>query len=218
MERLIERFGGQALVSPSMREVALDDERPLVKFAHRVMTGGIDVAMFLTGVGAQQLIQRIERRVDRRRFLDCLADIQTIARGPKPAKVLREVGVPPSVIVPEPNTWREVLEVIDRQLPVANLNVAIQEYGAPNVSLAAGLEARGAAVYSVKVYRWDLPEDLAPLEENVRRIANGQIDAALFTSAQQAVHLFRVAGRLGVRARGSCRPGQRRGCLGRTDD
>jgi uroporphyrinogen decarboxylase len=61
------------------------------------------------------------------------------------------------------------------------------------VSLVAGLEARGAAVESFKVYRWELPLDVEPLRDNVRRLAAGEIDVALFTAAQQVVHLLQAA-------------------------
>ncbi len=70
----------------------------------------------------------------------------------------------------------------------------------PNVSLVAGLEARGAMVESFKVYRWDLPEDAGPLRANIKRLAEGGLDVAMFTSAQQVVHLLRVAKELGLEA------------------
>jgi len=193
MNRFIERMQGAPFVSPSMREIALDEDRPAIDFANRLLTGQVDVVIFLTGVGTRQLVQRVESHVDRQRFLDALTDIQTVTRGPKPTAALKELGITPSIRVPEPNTWREILATIDEQLSVTNLVVAIQEYGIPNVSLTAGLEARGAAVESVPIYRWDLPEDLAPLEANIRRLVAGEIDIALFTSAQQVVHLLQVA-------------------------
>ena len=119
--------------------------------------------------------------------------------------------------MPAPHTWREILATLDERLPVANLVVAIQEYGAPNISLIAGLEARGASVESVPVYRWDVPENLAPLQENIRRLVDGQIDIALFTSAQQIVHVIRIAKqmRLDLIAR---RAGQSGRSLDRPDD
>ena len=46
---------------------------------------------------------------------------------------------------------------------------------------------------SFKVYRWDLPEDVGPLRANIQRLAAGELDVLLFTSAQQVVHLVRVA-------------------------
>lgn len=193
MAQLIRKRNGIPLVSPSLREVAVADQRPVIDFANHLITGQIDAVLFLTGVGIRQMLEHIERHVDRQRFLDALADVKTIVRGPKPLVVLRELGITPALQVPEPNTWREVLATFDAHYPVANQVVAVQEYGVPNVSLIAGLEARGARVVPVQVYRWALPEDVGPLEENVRRIAAGEIDVCLFTSAQQAIHLIEVA-------------------------
>jgi uroporphyrinogen decarboxylase len=86
---------------------------------------------------------------------------------------------------------------LDRNLPVANLVVGLQEYGVTNPSLIAGLEARGATVHRVRVYDWDLPEDTKSLVDNVRRIVAGEIDVAMFTSAQQVANLLKLADDLG---------------------
>jgi uroporphyrinogen decarboxylase len=197
MARLIERFGGVASVSPSMREVSLDDRREAIDFAHRVMGGEIDIVILMTGVGVRHLLAAVERQVDLQRFLDALSDATTIVRGPKPLVVLRELGVTPKHLVPEPNTWRELLQTIDQHVNVANQTVGLQEYGLPNPSLIAGLEARGAHVQRVRVYQWELPEDTAPLEANVRAIADGQRDVAMFTSSQQVLNLLQMAANVG---------------------
>ncbi len=196
MARLIERQGGIAHVSPSMREVPLAENRAAVDFANRVMTGQIDIIIFMTGVGVRHLIAEVERHVDRQRLLSSISDVITLARGPKPAAVLKELGLEPTHRVPEPNTWREVLSTIDRHVDVAQQTVGVQEYGVPNASLVAGLEARGAHVETLTVYRWDLPLDVGPLEANVRAIAAGKIDVAMFTSSHQIVNMLRVAERL----------------------
>jgi len=199
MSNMIEKLGGIASVSPSMREVPIQENREAVDFAHRVMTGQIDIIIFMTGVGIRHLLAEVERQVDRQRLIEAISDIVTIARGPKPVAVLRELGLSPTHRVPEPNTWREVLATIDReQIQVAQQNVGLQEYGLPNASLVAGLEARGAHVQTVKVYKWDLPEDVAPLEANVRALAAGEIDVVMFTSSHQIVNMLRVAERLNV--------------------
>lgn len=198
MARMIARFGGQPHVSPSMREVPLAESREAIDFAHHLITGGIDVMIFLTGVGFKHLLAAAERHVDRERFLNSLRDITTIVRGPKPLAAMREVGLTPTHRVPEPNTWREVLATIDGGIPVANQTVAVQEYGITNHSLMAGLEARGARVHQVKVYQWELPENTAPLEANVRALAAGERDVLLVTSAHQVVNMFRMAEKLGL--------------------
>lgn len=198
MARLIERHGGVASVSPSMREVPVSEPREAIDFAHRLISGQIDVVLFMTGVGTRQLVAQIERHVDRARFLASLADATTIVRGPKPLVALKELDVEPTFRAPEPHTWREVLQTIDQHLPIAHLTVALQEYGQPSASLVAGLEARGAKVTCVKVYNYDLPEDIGPLEANIHALVEGRIDVAMFTSAHQAVNLLRLARQLGL--------------------
>lgn len=198
MTRLIERFGGIPFVSPSMKETPLDSPRAAIDFAHRLLIGEIGIVVFLTGVGFRQLLEAVEKHVDRQRYLDTLSDVVTVCRGPKPVVAMREVGLTPTYRVPEPNTWRELLQTLDQFVPVANQEVALQEYGKPNPSLVAGLEARGAKVLPIPIYKWDLPEDAEPLKANCRAIAGGERDVLMFTSAHQAVNLLRVAGELGI--------------------
>lgn len=195
ISRMIERWGGIPHVSPSIREVPIDPNPAAIDFAHRLITGQVDVVILLTGVGFRQLLVAVERSVDRQRVLDALTDVVTVARGPKPLAAMKEVGLTPTVKVPEPNTWRDVLMTMDASVPVANQTVAIQEYGKPNPSLVAGLEARGATVISVPVYRWEFPEDCQPLLQNLNDLVAGKIDIVMFTSASQVFNLFGLAER-----------------------
>lgn len=137
--RMIERFGGVAHVSPSLREAPVERNPAAVDFALRLLTGQVDVLILLTGVGVKYFLEQVAPHCDRQRLLDALRDIPLVVRGPKPLAVLRELGVKPAHIVPEPNTWREILALLDAELPVANAQVAVLEYGVPNVSLIAGL-------------------------------------------------------------------------------
>jgi uroporphyrinogen-III synthase len=123
-----------------------------------------------------------------------LAKTRTVARGPKPLAVLRELNIPAWVAAPEPNTWRELLTALDQKGSIKGLNVAVQEYGVSNPDLVNGLDKRGARVTSVPVYRWALPEDLEPLRAAVSSVARGEVDVAIFTTTMQVVHLFQVAG------------------------
>jgi uroporphyrinogen decarboxylase len=196
MARLITRHHGEAHVSPSMREVAIKPNRKAIDFAYRLMTGHIGAVVLMTGVGFRFLLSAVEEFIDRQRFLDALSDVPTIVRGPKPAAAMREVGLTPTYKVPEPNTWREVLQLIDRELSLSNVNVGLQEYGVSNASLIAGLEARGATVEPVRVYGWEFPENTAELESNVRAIASGERDVLMLTSAHQVVNMLRMAEQL----------------------
>ena len=195
---MLTRAGAVASVSPSMREIPLAGDDRVIRYARQVIAGEIDVVILMTGVGLRLLVGAIERPVGREPFLQALATCITIARGPKPTAALKDWGLRPTHQVPEPNTWREILVLIDAQVPVAGMRVAVQEYGLPNREFVAELEARGATVTSAPIYRWGLPTDTAPLEANVRRIAGGRIDVVLFTSSQQVVHVLATAARLGL--------------------
>ena len=197
MARLIERHGGVAQVSPSMREVPLDDHPETLEFLDKLLAGAVDLLVLMTGVGTRQLAAIAQQHDQREAFVEALQKTRTIARGPKPVAALKELGLSPTYRVPEPNTWRELLATLDAQLPLEGLHVAVQEYGAPNPELVSGLMARGARVRRVEVYRWDLPLDRMPLEENVDRLIAGEIDVALFTSSQQVINLLQVAAKSG---------------------
>ncbi len=198
VERMLTQAGAIASVSPSMREIPLAGDDRVVRYARQLVAGEFDVVILMTGVGLRLLVDAIEDPIDREPFLRALASCITIARGPKPTAALKDWGLRPTHQVPEPNTWREILALIDAHVPVAAVPVAVQEYGIPNQDLVAGLEVRRATVTSAPIYRWGLPTDTAPLEANVRRIANGQIDVVLFTSSQQLVHLLTLASQLGL--------------------
>ena len=114
--RLIERNGGHAIVAPAMREIPLGDNPAALEFAERLLAGQIDIAIFLTGVGVRALFQVMETRHPRAALTAALARIVTAVRGPKPQAALRDYGLEPSLQAPEPNTWRELLEVLTAHL------------------------------------------------------------------------------------------------------
>jgi uroporphyrinogen-III synthase len=120
-----------------------------------------------------------------------------VCRGPKPVAVLKGLGLRPTWVAPEPNTWLTLLELLDAELPVAGHSVAVQAYGRVNEPLLEGLRTRGARVRSVGIYAWELPLDTAPLVAAVELLAQGQADVVLFTSAQQVEHLYQIASRSG---------------------
>ena len=194
---LIRKHGGVPVEAPALREIPIGDNPQAIAFAGRLMAGGFDAVILLTGVGTRYLVQAIEPSIPKGDFLAALAGVKVVVRGPKPMAVLREWKVRIDLNVPEPNTWHDILDTLDARLPVAGLRVAVQEYGKPSPELVAGLEARGAEVTRVPVYRWDLPEDTGPLRSAIVEIAEGRIGAAMFTSAQQVVHLLRVAAEIG---------------------
>jgi uroporphyrinogen decarboxylase len=198
---LISKCGGVPHVGPSMREVPMEDNAAAYAFAEKLLAGKIDAVVFMTGVGTRALVETLESRYPTEEIVHGLSNVTTIVRGAKPAKVLRELGVPVTLMVPDPNTWREILQEIDenpRSFAVKGSRIAVQEYGAPNAPFLEELRKRGADVLPVPVYRWALPEDLGPLERTLRDIIEGRARVALFTNGVQVDHALRVAAEKGI--------------------
>ncbi len=202
MAELIRRHGGEPMVAPSVREVPLSENAAAVEFVRRLDAGQIDVVILMTGVGVRTLADVVAETWPRPLLAAALGRAALVARGPKPAAALRELGLQPTLAVPEPNTWREILAALDARLPVTGKRVAAVEYGISNPQLLDGLAARGAEVLQVPVYRWALPEDLGPLHAAVQAVCASAVDIALFTSATQVYHLFHVAAADAERLRG----------------
>jgi uroporphyrinogen decarboxylase len=200
MARLIERFGGVARSAPSMRELPIPQSPEAFAFGEALLAGRVDTVIFLTGVGARTLMSILEQKYPRQQIIDALARVRRVARGPKPVAAMREWGLTPTLLAPEPNTWRELLAAMDADGPVAGQRIAVQEYGQPNRELAEALRERGAEVTSIAVYTWALPEDVGPLREAIQAIIDGQAKATMFTSAQQVTHVLMVAREMGVEA------------------
>lgn len=196
MEQLILKQGGIPLLAPSMAEAPLSQNVSALEFGEKLRHHDIAVVLFLTGVGAKSLFELLETRLPKEQILRELGRITVVARGPKSVEALRGLGVPVTMAVPDPGTWREILEILDhseRIPPLQGITVAVQESGVPNSELLDELKHRGAKVLQVPVYRWTLPVNTKPLEEAIQNLISGQCEVALFTNSMQVSHLFQVA-------------------------
>ena len=197
--KLIATYGGKPISAPAMREVPLESNNEAKEFTRHLLQGEFDLVIFLTGVGTRALVAIAETLCSREQFVAALRKTKILARGPKPVAALRELGLAPTLIAPEPNTWHEVLQTLDRaarenpELALRGRRVAVQEYGISNKELLAALEERGARVTRVPVYQWALPEDTGPLRAAIESLTNGGIDVVLFTTGVQVEHLFQLA-------------------------
>ncbi len=193
--QLIRNNGGIPVVAPSTREVQTpsEEERQAIQ---QILSDKFHAIIFMTGVGARAITQAAEAICSRVQLFAALSRTRIVVRGPKPAAVMREFGVPITLTVPEPNTWREVVRAIDEnpdKIRLRDRSVAVQEHGEPSPELYAALRERGAEVVPIRVYRWELPEDLNPLKNAISGLAEKKFDIVIFTSSVQFVHAFRIA-------------------------
>ena len=195
MERLITRHGGISMVAPSMQEVPLSEHPQALAFGGTLFSGEINIVVFLTGAGCRTLFEILETRHSRDAIKGALEKTVLVVRGPKPAGVLKTLGLQAQIHIPEPNTWRDILEALDVSYAegLEGKRVAVQEYGVSNPDLLEGLKQRGARVIPVPVYRWTMPDDLTPLQQLLDQILMEQISVLLVTNAVQVDHLMKIA-------------------------
>lgn len=193
MARLIERHSGKPLVTPSLREIPLEDNSAALQFGEQLMRGGFDVLVLMTGAGTTALFEILHSRYTTSAVAAAVKNTVLVARGPKPVAALKALGFQPTLTVPEPNTWMDVVSTLDASRPVKGLRVAVQEYGVTNRDLLEALRQRGAHVTPVPIYRWALPEDTAPMKEALRQILAGQVQVVLITNAAQFDHMIQLA-------------------------
>jgi uroporphyrinogen-III synthase len=151
----------------------------------------------MTGAGLSFLRDLVAAHASISRLSAALGRVTIVSRGPKPLPVLRDLGARAQVVVPEPNTWREIVEAVAAR---PERRIAVQEYGRPNFEMNAALEQLGASVTPIVLYRWELPADVVPLQTAARGLAKRQFDAILFTSSIQLDHLMMVADDLGLQS------------------
>ncbi len=192
MTRLIERYGGRALVAPALREIPLEDNSAALQFGARLLTERIDILILLTGVGTKVLFDILQTRHALGDLIAALKNTALVVRGPKPMAALKALGLIPTLTVPEPNTWHDLLATLDEYRPVRGLRVAVQEYGVSNTELLDALSQRGADVFSVPVYRWALPEDTGPVRQVLGSIIEGRVEVMLVTNAAQIDHVMQL--------------------------
>ncbi|WP_129352079.1 uroporphyrinogen-III synthase [Sorangium cellulosum] len=220
MASLIQRHGGVPITAPALREVPIERNERALDFARRLAGAELDVVILMTGAGTRALVAEAAPALEpgpdsggapggegeasaqgMSRMTAALSSVQLVARGPKPAAALRELGLTRFLTVPEPNTWREILDVVRGLGDLSGKRIAVQEHGAPSHELYAGLEAAGARVTPVPAYRWALPEDTAPLRRALHALADGGAAITLFTSRAQVEHALLVAAEEGLVAR-----------------
>ena len=194
MEALIRRWNGDPFVAPSVQERAIGSNADAIAWAEKLIAGEFDLVLFTTGVGLAYLRDAVLTKYTLEDFSNALKNVTVAARGPKPLAILHELGVKPTVRIPEPNTWREMVPIVESR---PERRISVQEYGRPNPEFTAALKALGAVVNTIAIYRWEFPDDIGPLKEAARRLSRGDVDVLVFTTSIQYSHLMEISANLG---------------------
>jgi uroporphyrinogen-III synthase len=191
---LVTRRGGIPFHAPALSELPDLDPAAIQALVVSLRQHPAKLMIFQTGVGTRALFAATDSLGLSQEFLEMIGKSTVAVRGPKPTAALRARNVRIDLGATDPFTTRELLEAI-KVVDVKEARVIVQRYGVANVELDGALEARGAKVAEIPTYRWSLPADTAPLEELIGRLERGEMDAVVFTNAEQARNLFAVSGK-----------------------
>ena len=193
---LVTQRGAVAFHAPALAELPDLDASAIERLVRSLEAAPPKLAVFQTGVGTRVLFETTDRLGITPLFLQILEKATIAVRGPKPSGALRSRGVRIDRAATDPFTTHEVLDAI-RDLELRGARVIVQRHGSANTELDRALEAKGATVVEIPTYRWALPQDTQPLCDLIARFERGEMDAAVFTNAEQVRNLFLVAERLG---------------------
>jgi uroporphyrinogen-III synthase len=145
-----------------------------------------------TGIGMRGWLEAAEGWGLSEPLRTVLSHAYLVARGPKARAAIRSAGLQDQWS-PEGESYEEVVDHLVAR-GVAGLTVALQLHGESQPEYTEALEAAGARVIDVPVYRWAPPTDPAPLHRLVDLISAKLVDAVTFTSAPAVSALLRAAG------------------------
>jgi uroporphyrinogen-III synthase len=187
---LLERRGAEVLRCPLVTIYDSPHSASVLAFAVKVAEDGFDDFILITGEGLTRILSCINKYDPalQERFVAGLGKLRTITRGPKPARVLRQLGLKPNVEASSPTT-PGVIEAL-KPLDLKGRRVALQLYGNdPNMQLQTFLRERGADFSTVAPYVYGNAADDATVKSLLERMANGEVDAIAFTSKLQIERL-----------------------------
>jgi uroporphyrinogen-III synthase len=202
---LLERRGARVIRCPLVAIRDAPDPAPVLAWCRRFAAGEFDDLILLTGEGLQRILACIERHEPALRapFCAALRDVRAITRGPKPAKVLRELGTKSDLAAEVPTT--EGVIAVLRSHDLRGRYVAVQLYGTePNRPLIDFLRAAGAEVATVAPYVYADAADEQAVHALLAQLSAGGIDAVAFTSSAQVERLIAVASEEAARAALRC--------------
>lgn len=195
---LLERRGARVLRCPLLSIVDAPDPAPVLAWIERFNAGACDDLILYTGEGLRRLLSCIEQHKPQLHagFVARLARVRRITRGPKPGRVLRELGLKPDLTA-DPATTDGLLDLL-RPGPLRGRRIGVQLYGQEsNRRLTDFLEAAGAEVATVAPYAYADETAESKVLELIDGLHAGRVDAIAFTSAGQVERLHRVAERSG---------------------
>jgi uroporphyrinogen-III synthase len=193
---LVRSLGGVPVLGPSVDLDQPASDEAMGETLRRMLAAPLDVAVFVTGVGASHLFGAAVRLGMEDALLQALRATRVVVRGTKPRRVLRERSIPIEWTA-TPAESRIIRDRLLREAP-SGRRILVQCAGATPDVMVAPLRAAGADVIEAHPYDLDVPADAQGAVDLAQAAVEGRLDALTFTSAHAAHGFVALAERAGI--------------------
>ena len=198
--RLLAEQGADVLQCPMFAIHDAPDPAPVEAWIERFIDKPCDDLVLMTGEGLRRLMKVARRIGVEQNVIAAVGKARKFARGPKPGRALREIGLEPQMTTEKP-TSEGIAEMLSR-VDLGGHRVGLQLYPDRDHSVLIGaIIAQGAEVDAVLPYVYDAQAADANIVNAIDQMAQGRIDAIALTSSGQVRRLIEVAQTHGSEAR-----------------
>jgi len=198
--RLLAEQGADVLQCPMFTIHDAPNPAPIEAWIRRAIDQPCDDLVLMTGEGLRRLIKVARRTGADQDFIAALGRMRKFARGPKPGRALREIGLEPQATTEKP-TSEGIAEMLSR-VDLRGHRIGLQLYpDKDHGALIGAITAQGAEVDTVLPYVYDAQAADANIVTAIDEMAQGRIDAIVLTSSGQVRRLIEVAQAHGCEAR-----------------
>ncbi len=198
--RLLSEQGADVLQCPMFAINDAPDPAPIEAWIRCAIDKPFDDLVLMTGEGLRRLMKVVKRIGVEKDFIAALRGMSKFARGPKPGRALREIGLEPQQTTEKP-TSVGIAEMLSR-IDLKGRRLGLQLYpDKDHGALIGAITAQGAEVDPVLPYVYDAKAADTNIATAIEEMAQGRIDVIALTSSGQARRLFDVAKAHGCEAR-----------------
>jgi len=189
--RMLQERGAEVVRCPMIAILDAPDPAPIEAWLRRVIGGGADDLVLMTGEGLRRLRGVASKAGIEGDFVAAVKRLRKITRGPKPVRALREIGLDADLQAEAPTTEGVIATLAP--LALKGRRFAVQLYPGSPSTLGDFLIAAGAVVDSVIPYVYASAAEDRQVLEVIERMAEGVVDVIAFTSSPQVRRLQEVA-------------------------
>jgi uroporphyrinogen-III synthase len=198
--KLLTEQGADVLQCPMFAINDPPDPAPVATWIRGAIDRPFDDLVLMTGEGLRRLMKAVRAIALDQDFIAALKRPRKFARGPKPGRALREIGLEPQVTTEKP-TSEGVIEMLSRA-DLKGHRIGVQLYpDKDHGALLGAIAAQGATAIAVTPYVYDARAADGHIVTAIEEMAQGHVDAIALTNLGQIRRLIDVARSRGLEGR-----------------